>query len=234
MRPTSPLPLLVAVALAAAACQPLNPIQGVVRKSGPVSAVIVPPPAAGIIASEEGIASWYGPGFHGQRTASGEVYDMDGMTAAHRTLPLDTTVRVTSKVNGRQTTVRINDRGPFVGNRVIDLSRAAATEIDMIGPGTAPVTVDVLAIGGGKVGLALDTAFTVQVGAFLDPANAARLRERLGTAHPDTHVASWYNGRETFHRVRSGRGLTMAEAEARLAELKGDGMAGFVVREDHQ
>jgi rare lipoprotein A len=214
---------------------PLTPGPRLVRQTPApvVSAVIVPPPDAGVIASEEGIASWYGPGFHGQRTASGEVYDMNQMTAAHRTLPLDTTVRVTHKANGRQATVRVNDRGPFVDDRVIDLSKAAAEVLDMIGTGTAAVSVDVLAIGGGKIGLALDAAFTVQVGAFLDPANAARLKERLSAAHPDTHVASWFNGRETFHRVRSGRGLTMAEAGARLAEMEGAGMEGFVVREDN-
>ena len=84
--------------------------------------------------TETGIASWYGPGFHGKHTASGEVYDMEDMTAAHKRLPFGTVVRVDNLDNGRATEVRINDRGPFVHDRVIDLSRAAAREIEMLGP----------------------------------------------------------------------------------------------------
>src|SRR5262245_55649791 len=85
---------------------------------------------------QQGIASWYGPGFHGRRTANGEVYDQYELTAAHQTLPLGTRVLVTSLTNGRSVEVRINDRGPFVGGRVIDLSYGAARVIDMGGPGT--------------------------------------------------------------------------------------------------
>jgi len=97
--------------------------------------------------SQQGIASWYGPGFHGRRTANGEVYNQFAMTAAHQTLPADTRVRVTNLTNGRTVVVRINDRGPFVDDRIIDLSYAAAREIEMIGPGTAPVRLEVLAPG---------------------------------------------------------------------------------------
>jgi len=90
---------------------------------------------------EEGIASWYGPGFHGKRTANGEIYDMHAMTAAHKILPLGTIVRVTNKNNGRSLVLRINDRGPFVDDRVIDLSRAAAEKLDILAKGTAPVRI---------------------------------------------------------------------------------------------
>ena len=90
---------------------------------------------------EEGIASWYGPGFHGKRTANGEIYDMYAMTAAHRILPLGTIVRVINKTNGRSLVVRINDRGPFADDRVIDLSRAAADKLDVLAKGTAPVRI---------------------------------------------------------------------------------------------
>ena len=90
---------------------------------------------------EEGIASWYGPGFHGKRTANGETYDMHAMTAAHTILPLGTIVRVTNKSNGRSLVLRINDRGPFVNDRVIDLSRAAADKLDIVAKGTAPVRI---------------------------------------------------------------------------------------------
>jgi rare lipoprotein A len=92
-----------------------------------------------------GVASWYGPGFHGRTTANGEKYNMNGMTAAHKSLKFGTKVRVTNENNGKSVVVRINDRGPYVGSRIIDLSKSAAQAIDMIGPGTAAVTVEVLA-----------------------------------------------------------------------------------------
>ena len=94
--------------------------------------------------TEEGIASWYGPGFHGNLTANGEVFDTRTLTAAHQTLPFDTLVRVTNLENGRSVVVRINDRGPFVGGRIIDLSEVAAERIDMIGSGTAQVRLELL------------------------------------------------------------------------------------------
>lgn len=91
-----------------------------------------------------GYASWYGPDFNGKATSNGETYNMYSMTAAHKTLPMNTIVRVTNRNNGRSAVVRVNDRGPFVGTRIIDLSKAAASKIDMIGTGTAPVTLEVL------------------------------------------------------------------------------------------
>jgi rare lipoprotein A len=92
----------------------------------------------------EGIASWYGPNFHGKLTSNGERYNMYDYTAAHKTLPMNTILRVTNKNNGRVVRVRINDRGPFVGSRIIDLSKAAAKAIGMIGTGTAPVRLEVI------------------------------------------------------------------------------------------
>ncbi|MDQ7783593.1 MAG: septal ring lytic transglycosylase RlpA family protein [Desulfomonilaceae bacterium] len=94
--------------------------------------------------SQRGIASWYGPGFHGKKTASGEVYDMHALTAAHSTLPLQTLVQVTNLTNRKSVLVRVNDRGPFVGERVIDLSFSAAQELDIVKPGTAPVHFTVI------------------------------------------------------------------------------------------
>ncbi len=96
------------------------------------------------ITGEMGIASWYGGYFHGRTTANGETYDQDGMTAAHKALPFNTRVRVTNLENGKSVLVRINDRGPFVGERIIDLSREAARRIDMLGPGTAKVLLEIL------------------------------------------------------------------------------------------
>ena len=145
---------------------------------------------------EEGIASWYGPGFHGKRTANGEIYDMHAMTAAHKILPLGSIVRVTNKANGRSLVLRINDRGPFAGDRVIDLSRAAADKLDIIGKGTAPVRITALsdpariasAAAKGdrqppKLNAGPDGRIFLQVGAFTQQEDAqemARQLENLG------------------------------------------------------
>jgi rare lipoprotein A len=119
----------ISVALALAGC-------GLFSRPRPVE------PEAG--AMQTGIASWYGPGFHGRPTASGEIYDQYAMTAAHQTLPHGTRLRVTNLTNERAVIVRINDRGPFVDDRIIDLSYTAARQLDMIGPGTVPVRLEVL------------------------------------------------------------------------------------------
>ena len=101
--------------------------------------------------SQSGIASWYGPGFHGKTTASGETYNMHALTAAHNTLPLNTLLKVTNLANNKEVLVRVNDRGPFVDDRLIDLSFAAATKLDMVSPGTVPVKVVVLGDSGTRI-----------------------------------------------------------------------------------
>lgn len=122
--------------------------------------------------SEEGEASWYGPGFHGKRTASGEVYNMEAMTAAHRRLPFGTRIRVRNLDNGRAAEVRINDRGPFAHGRILDLSRAAARELGVLGPGVARVRLELVEVS------PLQGCSLVQVGAFGDPSNAEALARR--------------------------------------------------------
>lgn len=125
--------------------------------------------------TEEGIASWYGHPYHGRAAANGEIYDMEKMTAAHRTLPFNTWVRVYDLDNNRTTEVRIIDRGPFIGGRIIDLSHAAARDLAMIGPGLAHVRIEVISAPPTVVpGL-----FAVQVGAFHDRANAERVRSQM-------------------------------------------------------
>jgi rare lipoprotein A len=132
---------------------------------------------------ERGVASWYGPGFHKVRTSTGEVYDMYAMTAAHKTLPLPAYVRVTNLQNGRSVVVRVNDRGPFVGNRIIDLSYTAAARLDMLRNGTAMVEVRTVDPSAAPAVLAASEAagagLFVQAGAFSDPANAQRLADKL-------------------------------------------------------
>src|SRR6185436_6121786 len=131
--------------------------------------------------TQSGTASWYGPGFHGRQTSSGELYDQNGMTAAHKTLPLGTRVRVTNVQNERSVEVRINDRGPFVGNRIIDLSYAAAKAIDMVGAGTAQVLIEILETPVPISSVPSSLRFTVQIGSFTKRESAESLRDRAAS-----------------------------------------------------
>lgn len=160
------------------------------------------------IYTEEGNASWYGAPFHGRKASNGEVYDMNKMTAAHRTLPFNSMVRVTNLNNGKSTVVRITDRGPFVDNRIIDLSRAAAQEIESIGPGVVPVRIEVLSGPDPFLGY-----FTVQVGAFKDKGNADRLKERLSETYSPVFIQQVSLDDGDFYRVRVGRVSGEGEAQ---------------------
>jgi rare lipoprotein A len=150
------------------------------------------------------------------------------LTAAHRTLPFETMVRVTNLSNGRSTTVRITDRGPFVDNRIIDLSLAAAREIELVGPGVAPVRVEVL----GDVDLTAGS-FTVQVGAFRDRGNAERLRERLTASYSPIFIQQYDSPDGVLYRVRVGKIVGDGAARQFSEQLRGrEGFAPFVVRID--
>ena len=177
----------------------------------------------------EGNASWYGIPFHGRRASNGEVYDMHKLTAAHRTLPFDTVVRVTNLTNGKSTVVRITDRGPFVENRIIDLSMAAAREIDSIGPGVVPVRLEI--VSGGNPGSGF---FTVQVGAFRDRNNAERLRARLGPSYP-VFIQQYDSPEGLFYRVRVGK-VPGEDAAREFGDQLRDreGFTPFVVRLDER
>ena len=131
--------------------------------------------ASGLLQAETGIASWYGPGFRGKTTANGETFDTGELTAAHKTLPFGTLVSVTNLSNGRSVVVRINDRGPFVTGRIIDLSEAAARRIDMISSGTAPVRVEPESEAAPKA----PDGLAIQVGAYGVAGNAVRVQRRL-------------------------------------------------------
>ncbi|HKD54933.1 MAG TPA: septal ring lytic transglycosylase RlpA family protein [Steroidobacteraceae bacterium] len=176
---------------------------------------------------ERGVASWYGPTFHGGNTSSGEPYDMYAMTAAHKTLPLPCYARVTNLRNGRSIVVRINDRGPFVANRLIDLSYTAAAKLDMIRDGTTLVEVKALTPGVPdnltRSAAAPPPALYVQAGAFADAQNAERLLARLQAAGlSSAFIASPLDGRSHLYRVRLGPIGSVAEFDqftARLAAL---------------
>ena len=182
------------------------------------------------IYTEEGNASWYGEPFHGRKASNGEVYDMNKLTAAHRTLPFDSMVRVTNLSNGKTTTVRITDRGPFVDNRIIDLSRAAAQEIESIGPGIVPVRIEVLSGPDPAAGF-----FTVQVGAFKEKGNADRLKERLSTDYSPIYIQQVVVEDGAFYRVRVGRVSGEQEAQ-RLGDAlrEKEGFKPMVLRIDDQ
>lgn len=213
--------MVAAVVLCAAACS--------------TKRASVPAPVVG--GTQEGVASWYGPGFHGNRTANGEIYDQYELTAAHPSLPLGTRVMVTNLANGRAVEVRVNDRGPFVGGRVIDLSYAAAHAVGMVGPGTARVRIAVLEQAPVRVASASTRAtpsprpsvpaaaavpselpratFVVQVAAFSDPRAAEHLRGVIARRFPDAYVDPLEAGAERYHRVRIGPYPLRAVAVAR-------------------
>ncbi len=179
-----------------------------------------PPPVRNGV--QTGVASWYGPGFHGNRTANGEIYDQNELTAAHPSLPLGTRVMVTNLENGRAVQVRINDRGPFVDGRAIDLSYAAAHLIGVIGPGTARVRIEVLgpvtlaaavpvaaplALAPARQPAAREVAagsYIVEVAALSDPDKAHHLRQVLARRFPEAFVAPLAGTSGHYYRVRIG------------------------------
>lgn len=159
---------------------------------------------------ERGIASWYGDDFHGKKTSNGEVYNMYDMTAAHKTLPLGTIVKVLNLDNDKEIIVRVNDRGPFVNKRIIDLSYEAAKRIGIVGPGTC--SVEVVAIGQ-EVKSETDRVapvdyysgkFTFQIGSYADKSNAERLKAKLDQKYKNAHIIVFDDGDRTLYRVRVG------------------------------
>jgi rare lipoprotein A len=189
----------------------------------------VRPPAPPVIGSvEQGLASWYGYPYHGRRSANGEVYDMEQLTAAHRTLPFETWVEVTNLSNRKQVQVRITDRGPFVKGRIIDLSRAAARRIDMIGPGVVKVSVKVIEPPGQPPAAVL---YAVQVGAFENRDNAERLMARLKKRYPQCRITSGGDSPPVW-RVLVGAEPALEAAEALARELQSETGGAFVVRLD--
>ena len=180
--------------------------------------------------TEEGIASWYGHPYHGRAAADGEIYDMEKMTAAHRTLPFNTWVRVYDLDNQRTAEVRIIDRGPFVDGRIIDLSHAAARDLEMIGPGVARVRIEIIR----TPPVASQGLFAVQVGAFRDRANAERLRSKMEALYGSARLLQRAENPAVW-RVLVGA-ETSQDAANRLAErIRQDSVEkspGFVVRID--
>ncbi len=194
-----------------------------------------------------GLASWYGKQFHGRRTANGEFYDMYKISAAHRTLPLGSVVRVTRRDNGKSLTVRINDRGPFIRGRIIDLSYGAARAVDMVVDGVAPVRVELISVGdnryykNGRPELASSSTpssrvtpparaetYTVQVGSYLQRDNALRLQQRLSGRYNPVFIREWEDSSRVYYRVRVGRFSSEDAAHELARRLEAENLSTFV------
>jgi rare lipoprotein A len=194
-----------------------------------------PPPAPASAARpgyvETGLASWYGHPYHGRPAANGEIYDMEKMVAAHRTLPFDTWVRVYDLDTDKSVEVRIIDRGPFVDGRIIDLSHAAAEAIAMIGPGTAHVRMEVIEVPAG-----VPTAiYVVQVGAFQDHDIAERIRSQMEARYGRARVMERRENPGVW-RVLVGHESTLDGANALRARIRRESgeRKAFAVRLDPQ
>lgn len=179
-------------------------------------------------AIQTGLASWYGPGFHGKLTANGEVYNQNELTAAHLTLPLGTHVMVTNLQTKQAIEVRINDRGPYVGGRLIDLSYAAARSIGVYGPGIAPVRVEVLS----SVAPVLTISYAVQLGSYADAGMASSLKARMTGRYRDVYISPMDTGLKRYYLVRLGPFSRREDAVARAEEVARMGMQVIVVEED--
>jgi len=194
-----------------------------------------------------GYASWYGPDFHGKLTCNGEKYDMHGMTAAHKTLPMNTMVKVTNKRNGLSTIVRVNDRGPFVGTRIIDLSKTAAKKIDMIGTGTAPVELEIVGVDASlgdeikktykkkirysKKKILPKRRYALQIASFSNIDGAIALQEKYNNKDGyKTIIKDIDNDGMRYYKVL----LRGFKTENEIRDYKSDGhfKNAFIVRED--
>jgi rare lipoprotein A len=184
-------------------------------------------PASG--RSVTGIASWYGPGFNGRRTSSGASYNQDDLTAASTVFPLGTQLLVTNLTNGRSVEVLVNDHGPFVDGRDLDLSYRAALALGIVKPGTAPVRMDVLSTPPG--GPPLGPRYFVQVGSFRDLADAQRIGEQLGRYYNDVHIVEVTFDANRYYRVRMGMFTDRVSAERRAHTISHIGLRPVVITE---
>ena len=187
----------------------------------------IPPPVTAPRVGQTGIASWYGPGFHGKTTASGIIYNQHDLTAAHQTLPIGTRVLVTNLDNGRSIEVLINDRGPFAKGRIIDLSYAAAESLGMIGPGTIPVRIEVVGSPADKISFIKDSLdYTLQLGSFSVLENARQLRDRVAAKFSEVAIVPLNTTTSTFYRVQLGQFSSRSSAEEQARRVT---QAGYSV-----
>ncbi len=242
-RATSIAVLIAVAELLSSACRKKHPV---IAKASPPAATRLPAPpkahgrepgrgtknpepAAGDMRYEEaGIASWYGHPFHGRAAANGEIYDMEKLTAAHKTLPFGTWVHVTNLANNKTVDVRITDRGPFIAGRIIDLSHAAAQEIELIGPGVAQVRLEIVAA---PPVLLAGSLYSVQAGMFVDRSEAERLRDTLEKRFGAARLI-YKDGRPSRWRLLVGIEDSMDGAKLLARRIQAEVGSGFVVRLD--
>ena len=226
MRMRSAIPVWIGAAMLSAAFSACS----LFSSSQPPVVPIQPPPPTTPTNPIVGIASWYGPGFNGRPTASGQIYDEEDLTAASDDLPLGTRAMVTDLDNGRSVEVTINDRGPFVKGRKIDLSHKAAEVLGMIGPGTAPVRIDVITTAPGSRPIDAAPRYFVQVGSFSLASNAHRMARQLSRYWTDVSVDRVETRRRLFYRVRMGSFATRRQADHRAREATLLGYPIIIVR----
>lgn len=214
--------LLVVAAIMAATAAACSLVRG---SPSPSAEVENPPPTV------MGVASWYGPGFDGHPTASGEVYRQEELTAASSMLPIGSLVMVTNLDNGRSVEVRINDRGPFVKGRKIDLSHEAARVLGILKPGTANVRIDVVSVPDGSRPVGSPLRYYVQVGSYSQETNAERVCSRLSSYYRDVRIDKVSAGEKCFYRVRMGAFDTHDAARARAEETARFGYPLIIVSE---
>lgn len=208
--------------------------------------ISLPPPLAARVGFVEmGVASWYGHPYHGRKTSNGEIYDMEQLTAAHLQLPFNTLVRVTNLTTDLSVDVRINDRGPFIKDRIVDLSHAAARQIGMIGEGTAMVRLEVVAAPGGPdepleldnsvisggVGCGSEPFYGAQVGSFADIENAERMEGKMRLAYGAAAILTAQSADgQSLYRVVVGSATAGGDLEGLRRRLADDGIDSFVQR----
>jgi rare lipoprotein A len=192
----------------------------------------LPPPSSTVTpigTSVTGVASWYGPGFNGHRTSSGSIYNQDDMSAASTLFPLGTRLRVTNLTGDRSVEVLVNDHGPYVHGRDLDLSHRAALMLGIVKPGTARVRMDVLSTPAG--GPPLGERYYVQVGSFSDVTNAQRVGDHLRRFYRDVHVVEASFGANRYYRVRMGMFVDRSSAEQRALSVYGIGLTPVIISE---
>lgn len=186
----------------------------------------VPPQVTDMFYRERGMASWYGGDFQGRTTASGEIFDQNGISAAHRTLPLGTVLSVTNLDNLKSIKIRINDRGPFVKSRVLEVSYGAAKELGFVSKGTTRVKIESLEPVSGSA------IYTVQAAAYAEEEKAKTLKARLQQKYETVYIVSYESNVGIFYRVRVGAYSSEEKADRIAAKLILDGLEPVVVRKD--
>ena len=217
--------LTIAMSALFAACSLSRPAQ--VPSPPPAPAVPQPTPTPQVV----GMASWYGPGFHGHKTSAGSIYDQKELTAASIAFPLGSRVMVTNLDNGLSVEVTITDRGPFLKGRKIDLSEKAARIIGMLNHGTARVRISLISKPAGSREVGAPLRYFVQVGSFSEQRNAEQLRRKLAASYSDVHVDRLDADHRRYYRVRMGAFATRSAAEARASDSARFGLPVVIVTE---